>query len=89
MKLGKFVTAGGLCLAALLWQNAQNSGAQVETPAVRATLDQYCVTCHNSRASSASSAATATGVVLDRADLNQIANNPALWERVVRKSGPD
>ena len=85
MKLGKFMTAGGLCLAVLLWQSSRNYSAQTESPSARATLDQYCVTCHNSRASSASSAATATGVVLDRADLNQIANNPALWERVVRK----
>src|SRR5678816_4377031 len=82
MKLGRFVIGGGLCLATLLWQSSQNSGAQTETPAARATLDQYCVTCHNSRTASA---ATASGVVLDRADLNLIANNAALWERVVRK----
>jgi hypothetical protein len=49
---------------------------------VRATIDQYCVTCHNSRATSA---ATLSGVVLDRADLNNVAANPELWERVVRK----
>jgi hypothetical protein len=81
MKLGKFVTAGGLCLAAILWQSSQNSAAQDATP-VRATLDQYCVTCHNSRTTSA---ATASGVVLDRADLNHVADAPAMWERVVRK----
>jgi hypothetical protein len=79
MKLRMYVTAGSLGLAAIL---SQNTGAQTETHAVRGTLDQYCVTCHNSRTTSA---ATASGVVLDRADLNQIANNPALWERVVRK----
>src|SRR5262252_2119483 len=82
MKLGKFVTAGGLCLAALFWQSSQNSGAQTESPQVRATIDQYCVTCHNSRATSA---ATLSGVVLDRADLNNVAGNPEMWERVVRK----
>src|SRR5262249_15388536 len=38
--------------------------------------------CHNSRATTA---ATASGVVLDRADLNHVADDPALWERVVRK----
>jgi len=76
MKLGKFVIAGGLCLAA--WQNFGAPPAQT----VQATIDQYCVTCHNSRANTS---ATATGVVLDRADLNQVANNPALWEKVVRK----
>ena len=76
------MTAGGLCVGALLWQSSQNAGAQSETPTVRATLDQYCVTCHNSHSTSA---ATASGVVLDQADLNNIAGNPALWERVVRK----
>ena len=29
--------------------------------------------------------ATASGVVLDRADLNRIADDPALWEKVIRK----
>jgi mono/diheme cytochrome c family protein len=49
---------------------------------VRATVDQYCVGCHNSRASTT---AAASGIVLDDADLDDVANDPALWERVVRK----
>ena len=89
MKLRKFATLGVLGLATLLWQSAQNSGTatsaipqSTETAPLRATVDQYCVTCHNSRATSA---ATASGVVLDRADLTHVADDPALWERVVRK----
>jgi len=81
MKLGKFVTAGILCLAALMWQTSHSSGEPMQA-AQKVTLDQYCVTCHNSRATTS---ATASGVVLDRADLNHVADDPALWERVVRK----
>ena len=51
-------------------------------PDVRGVIDQYCVGCHNSRATSA---ATATGVILDRADLARIAQDGDLWEKVVRK----
>jgi hypothetical protein len=83
MKRRKFVTAVVLSLGALMWQITpkafQRPGDEAE---VRATVDQYCVGCHNSRATSA---ATASGVVLDRADLNRVANDPALWERVVQK----
>jgi len=87
------MTAVAVCLAALLCQIPQDSGAvsavsmraaQVapEASAVRAAVDRYCVTCHNSRATTP---ATATDVVLDRADLSHVADDPALWERVVRK----
>ena len=84
-----------LGLAALLWQSPQNpgsassiQGAQVTTPisgeasTLRTAVDRYCVTCHNSRVTTP---ATASGVVLDRADLNRVADDPALWEKVVRK----
>ncbi|HET9217863.1 MAG TPA: cytochrome c, partial [Terriglobia bacterium] len=48
----------------------------------RAVLDKYCVTCHNGRMTTP---ATASGVMLDRADLNRVADDPALWEKVIRK----
>ena len=91
------MTAGVLGLATLLGQGPQNSGTatsasmravqattalSAETAPLRATVDQYCVTCHNSRAPTS---ATASGVVLDRADLGHVADAPELWERVVRK----
>lgn len=87
MKRRKFVTVATLCLIALLWQSARNASTQAAQvsagpSALRAAVDQYCVTCHNSRLVSP---ATASGVVLDRADLNHVADNPALWEKVVRK----
>ena len=44
----------------------------------RATLDKYCVTCHNGRA-------RAGGLALDTTDVSQVAGDPATWEKVVRK----
>ena len=44
----------------------------------RATLDRYCVSCHNSRAK-------AGGLALDTADVTRVGADPATWEKVVRK----
>jgi hypothetical protein len=87
------MTAGILCVATLLLQSPQNPSAASAVPmrtaqvspegsTHRAAVDRYCVTCHNSRVTGA---ATASGVVLDKADLNHVADNPELWEKVVRK----
>jgi hypothetical protein len=81
-------------LAVLVCQSSQNPRAAStrsatseapisdEAATQHAVVERYCIGCHNSRVTSA---ATATGVVLDRAGLNRVANDPALWERVVRK----
>jgi mono/diheme cytochrome c family protein len=44
----------------------------------RATLDRYCVTCHNGRAQSG-------GLALDALDVSHVAGDAATWEKVVRK----
>ncbi len=44
----------------------------------RAFLDQYCVTCHNERAKTAS-------LMLDKLDLNHVGDGAETWEKVVRK----
>src|SRR5215471_5517157 len=44
----------------------------------RATLTQFCVTCHNQHAKTA-------GLTLDTMDLSAIAQNAETWEKVVRK----
>src|SRR5262245_50260926 len=44
----------------------------------RTVLARYCVSCHNDRLKSG-------GLALDRIDLDHVADNPAVWERVVRK----
>ncbi len=94
MKPRKFRTAIVICTGVLVWHVPQRGVRADETPPehaqaapgqpaeLRAALDQYCVVCHNSYVSTQ---ATASGVVLDRADLNDPASDPALWERVVRK----
>src|SRR5262245_12126220 len=94
MKFSKLVTVGLVYLAALQGRIPQNPyaasvhAAQVsgETATLRAAVDRFCVTCHNSRVTSA---ATASGVVLDRADLNHVEDDPALWEKVARKLRTD
>jgi len=45
---------------------------------VRATIDQYCVTCHNARVRSGE-------LALDSLDASNIGANAAVWEKVVRK----
>jgi cytochrome c5 len=67
----------------------QTSSAAQEVPPARVAtrqaappngelLSNYCVTCHNQRLRTA-------GLALDQADLANIAHDPALWEKVVRK----
>jgi len=67
---------GSLCLSAAL---ALTGRAQAQRPAPpSAVLEQYCITCHNSRLKTA-------GLVLDPADLSRVSAKPELWEKVVRK----
>jgi cytochrome c5 len=47
-------------------------------PAPRATLDKYCVTCHNQRLKTA-------GLLLDTADVSNAAAHTDVWEKVIRK----
>jgi hypothetical protein len=44
----------------------------------RQVVDQYCVTCHNSRTK-------AGGLALDKIDINRAGENAEVWEKVVRK----
>jgi hypothetical protein len=60
------------CMAWLIVQSSSTGSVLGQTASVdeaatqRAVVDRYCTTCHNSKATTA---ATASGVVLDRADL--------------------
>jgi hypothetical protein len=47
-------------------------------PQAKAAFDQYCVTCHNARLKTG-------GLVLDTGALDRVADDPATWEKVVRK----
>jgi hypothetical protein len=55
----------------------QNSATPAANPD-RATLDRYCVTCHNSRTRTG-------GLALDTIDVARVAPDAETWEKVVRK----
>ena len=61
-----------LFLVAVVSLDAQEVAGQ------RALLDQYCIACHNGRTQ-------AGNLELDSTDVGDVASNPALWEKVVRK----
>jgi mono/diheme cytochrome c family protein len=61
---------------------AGQARAQGEAMTPRATLDRYCVTCHNQRSKTA-------GLALDTADLANAPGNVELWEKVVRRLRTD
>src|SRR5262245_40284055 len=48
------------------------------TPADRAVIDKYCVTCHNQRLKT-------SGLALDAAELGEIPAHGDVWEKVIRK----
>ena len=52
--------------------------------AQRATLDRYCVGCHNQKGKAAGQE-PARKLTLDDLDVSRIADHPDVWERVVRK----
>ena len=81
-------------IAAALWMCAvsgmpeaavrqQVTPAAAPAPANLAqTVKQYCASCHNAKANTS---ATATGVILDTADLAQVPAHAEMWEKVVRR----
>ena len=59
--------------------NRQSSaGSLATTSTYRATLDRYCVTCHNARLRTAN-------LNLDGVDLEQLSTDAVVWEKVVQK----
>ena len=60
----------------------QPGSSNRSSPDLQKVVNQYCVGCHNSRATTS---ATASGVVLDRADLTRVVEDGAMWEKVIRK----
>jgi mono/diheme cytochrome c family protein len=57
---------------------ASTSVPQDDVAANRATLDRYCVGCHNERTKSG-------GLVLENTDLAAVSSNAEMWEKVVRR----
>ena len=65
---------GAACLLACVWSGSAPAAAAPE----RDLLDRYCVACHNERLQTA-------GLLLDRLDIEQVAANAEVLEKVVRK----
>ena len=76
------VAIGALSTSALSGQSTPPptlaSAPAAGTPAQRALLDKYCVTCHNDRVKTAN-------LSLQGTDLTQVADHAELWEKVIRK----
>ena len=80
----------GLCavvvaLLSLVPWSAEQPVAAAQQPAAsdvssrqRALLDQFCVTCHNEQLRTG-------GLTLNSVDVSRVADNPEVWEKVVRK----
>ena len=56
----------------------RSGGARICPQTPEAVFTRYCVTCHNPTAKVA-------GLVINPAELGNVAANPELWEKVVRK----
>src|SRR5438105_5041051 len=72
----------GMVLAGVGYLQAagpQSSNADSQNAAPhRAALDRYCVTCHNEKLKTAN-------LLLDKMEVEKVAAEPAVWEKVVRK----
>jgi mono/diheme cytochrome c family protein len=71
------ILAASVALRAGEPQQTPASAATTPSPH-RATLDRYCVSCHNGRVK-------AGGLALDALDVSRVTGDPASWEKVVRK----
>ena len=67
------VLGTAIAMGVLAAPQAQTSGDRH-----RATIDQYCVTCHNDRLKT-------SNLSLEKLDLATAGDHPEVWERVVRK----
>jgi mono/diheme cytochrome c family protein len=68
-------TSGSVALRAAAPQQPAPAGAMATE---RATLDKYCVTCHNDRLRTG-------GLSLQQVDLRNVPGDVEVWEKVVRK----
>ena len=72
----------GVPQAAAPQQAGSAAQAAAPAPELQQAVTKYCAGCHNERTRTA---ATATGVLLDKVDLSRIAEHSDMWERVIRK----
>ncbi len=74
----KMLWMGGTIAALSVAVILNGARTQVSANTQRSFLDQYCVNCHNVNDNIA-------GLKLDTISLNRIADNPEVWEKIVRK----
>jgi len=72
---GILLAAGGSLVSAAM---QESDSPQASISPQRALINQYCVTCHNQKLRTAN-------LLLDKADLDHIGDNAAIWEKVVHK----
>jgi mono/diheme cytochrome c family protein len=87
---GALVSHRSLIIAAVVWLSvfgwrALNAASPQATPPApsagatdaRATVDKYCITCHNQRLKTGS-------LALDAPELTNVAAHADVWEKVIR-----
>jgi mono/diheme cytochrome c family protein len=81
-RLLTLISCGWLVFSALAADPAgrQAVSAQTASPSApyRATVDQYCVTCHNAKLKTG-------GLVLEGLDMSRLSTDAETWEKVVKK----
>src|SRR5579872_6293121 len=65
-------------MACAMLTSARAEAAATPDSPQRALLNKYCVTCHNERLKTA-------GLMLDRANVDDVTADAQIWEKVVRK----
>ena len=76
--IGVLVASGGTQTAAAQSSEASEPVAAASAASVRATLDRFCVRCHNDRLRTA-------GLALDTHDLAEVGADAETWEKVIVK----
>ena len=61
---------------------AASARSSADSPNLQQVINKSCVGCHNQRTTTS---ATVSGVLLDRVDLSRVGDDPAMWEKVVKK----
>jgi len=74
----RVVVVAALCAGFMTASRAAQQPDDSPASRHRATLDRYCVTCHNDRLKTAN-------LSLEKLDLATLGDHPEVWERVVRK----
>jgi mono/diheme cytochrome c family protein len=67
-----------VCFRSSIQTGAPQTQPAAATPAPRAVLDKYCITCHNQKLHTA-------GLTLDTVDVANPSANAEVWERVIGK----